>query len=109
LTDDNIRPWLQGFVQTHGTRRAQELLQDAGLPKNYRNSNDTKWTLLPDRLESIMSSSVTASSDNKLIAFEDWVREKYKSGTYGGVGVPGGVSAVTRTIWPQSNRKKEKD
>jgi hypothetical protein len=115
LADDNIRPWLQGFVQTHGTRRAQKLLQDAGLPKNYRNKNDTKWTLLPDRLESILRSNVTASSDNKQIQFEDWVREKYKNGnTYGGRragGVRGGVySAVARrTIRPQKNKHRKQE
>jgi hypothetical protein len=103
LTDDNIRPWLQGFVKKHGTRRAQELLKNAGLPKNYRNKNDTKWTLLPDRLEKIMSTNVTVGNDNKQIVFEDWVREKYKNGNNSVVT----VSAVARTLLPKQQQQQQ--
>jgi hypothetical protein len=49
LADDLIRPWIRGFVDRHGTDKAQELLAHAGLPKNYRNPNMEKWHLLPDK------------------------------------------------------------
>ena len=30
-TDDNIRPWLQGFVEEHGTAKASDMLRDTGV------------------------------------------------------------------------------
>jgi hypothetical protein len=30
-TDDNIRPWLQGFVKEHGVAKAKEMLSDVGV------------------------------------------------------------------------------
>ena len=30
-TDDNIRPWLQGFVEEHGTAKALEMLRETGV------------------------------------------------------------------------------
>lgn len=76
-TDDNIRPWLSGFVKQHGTTTAQELLEGVGLPKGYKNVNDTAWTLLPDKLEKILTTDVTVANDNKRVAFDAWVRQKY--------------------------------
>jgi hypothetical protein len=132
LTDDNIRPWVDGFVEKHGTYKAQELLKHAGLPKSYRNMNTKQWHLLPEkyvvvsrefavvvvaaaaaaaassrrrrrrlpcsplpnpvnsppdshtphpsiRLDKILSTNVTVANDNKMVAFDAWVREKYKN------------------------------
>ena len=77
LTDDNIRPWIGGFVATHGADQALEMLRDVGLPPNYRNPDDATWHLHPDKLRAILEVNETASTDNKLIEFENWVREKY--------------------------------
>jgi len=79
-TDDNIRPWLDGFVQTHGPAKSKELLGDAGLPASYHSntSADTRWSLLPEKLEKILSSDKTVANDNKMVAFDTWVRNKYK-------------------------------
>ena len=43
-TDDNIRPWLDGFVKTHGLDQAQHLLKSVGLPKQYNNEQNIKKT-----------------------------------------------------------------
>ena len=78
-TDDNIRPWLRGFVETEGQETAQSLLQGAGLPKNYRNRNGSAWTLLPDKLNAIIRKNESTTNDAKLLHFENWVRQKYKN------------------------------
>jgi hypothetical protein len=83
-TDDNIRPWLDGFVREHGPDKAKELLDGAGLPEGYRNvntnPNDTRgWGLLPDKLDKILSTDKTVTNDNKMVAFDAWVRDKYKN------------------------------
>jgi hypothetical protein len=76
--DDNIRPWLSGFVQTHGIVKAKEMLEAAGLPKGYRLRNPEEWQLLPDKLDKILSTDVTVANDGKMVAFDAFVREKYK-------------------------------
>jgi hypothetical protein len=81
-TDDNIRPWLDGFVQEHGPDKAKELLDGAGLPDGYQNANDNDgrgWGLSPDKLDKILSSDKTVANDNKMVAFDAWVRDKYKN------------------------------
>jgi hypothetical protein len=40
---------VDGFVQKHGTSKAQELLKHAGLPKSYHNPNTKQWHLLPEK------------------------------------------------------------
>jgi hypothetical protein len=79
LTDDNIRPWLDGFVKTHGTEEAQEWLEHVGLPATYHNPNDEKWRLNADRLIAILDTNETDVQDGKQVAFEDWVRVKYRN------------------------------
>jgi hypothetical protein len=80
-TDDNIRPWLDGFVQEHGPEKAKELLHNAGLPEGYRNANtnDTRWGLDKIKLDKILSTDKTKANDNKMVAFDAWVRDKYKN------------------------------
>jgi len=75
--DDVIRPWLEGFVRNVGNDKAKELLKDAGLPKGYRNVNESAWFLLPDKLHTILNNTSTLTNDNKRSAFDTWVREKY--------------------------------
>ena len=78
-TDDNIRPWLSGFVASHGTAEARELLEGAGLPEWYSHASDNidEWSLLPEKLNKILSTEKTVANDNKLVKFDAWVREKY--------------------------------
>jgi len=92
-TDDNIRPWLDGFVKSEErspSGAAAALLRHAGLPKGYRNANTTAWKLLPDKLAKILSTNSTKANDNKMVAFDAWVRAKY-----GGNGV-GKATATER-------------
>lgn len=76
-TDDIIRPWVSGFVETHGLAKAQQLLHGAGLPPNYR-PHGKGWELLPEKLDKILSTNETKANDNKMVAFDAWVREKYR-------------------------------
>lgn len=77
-TDDNIRPWLSGLIENEGEEVAAEMLQNVGLPANYKNGDDHKWHLVPDRLHEILSTDITIKQDNKAVAFEDWVRQTYR-------------------------------
>jgi hypothetical protein len=78
-TDDNIRPWLKGFVDTHGVEKAQTLLANVGLPPQYkpRNAGDAAWHLLPDKLAEILGVNETLVNDSKQVHFDAWVRGKY--------------------------------
>ncbi|KAL7575540.1 hypothetical protein ACA910_020117 [Epithemia clementina (nom. ined.)] len=85
-TDDNIRPWLSGFVHAHGSDEARKMLDGAGLPEsgsihggnNASNHSDTtEWSLLPEKLEKILSTDRTVTNDNKMVKFDEWVRQKY--------------------------------
>ena len=44
-TDDNIRPWIGGFVKAHGLEEAKELLKGAGLPPGYQLDSAKNWTI----------------------------------------------------------------
>jgi Glycosyl transferase family 2 len=76
-SDDVIRPWVSGLVDTHGANVALDMLEHVGLPPTYHNANDEAWHLLPEKLAAILKSPVSTSQDNKAVAFEDWVRQKY--------------------------------
>jgi hypothetical protein len=78
-TDDVIRPWIEGFVATHGRDTAHHLLQDAGVPSNYRPplAQDSSWQLAPDKLQVILATNETIANDNKRIAFDAWVRKRH--------------------------------
>lgn len=74
-TDDNIRPWIGGFVQQHGPDQAAQLLQGAGLPRGYQHPTDkaTKnWTIM--FLDEILSVNQTKGNDNR-VAFDNFVRD----------------------------------
>lgn len=77
-TDDNIRPWVSGLVKEEGEKTAADMLRDVGLPANYKNANNEKWGLLPEKLQAILSLNESATQDNKAVAFEEWVRVKYR-------------------------------
>lgn len=77
--DDNISPWLNGFVESQGLPKAANLLHNIGLPRYYRNEKDHKWDLLPDKLAKILETDVTIANDNKMVAFDAFVREKYRN------------------------------
>jgi Glycosyl transferase family 2 len=77
-SDDIIRPWVSGLVDTHGADAALDMLEHVGLPPSYHNANDEAWHLLPEKLAAILKSPVSTSQDNKAVAFEDWVRQKYQ-------------------------------
>jgi hypothetical protein len=77
-SDDTIRPWVQGLVDAHGADEARSMLQHVGLPPSYRNADSPSWHLLPEKLAAILSVPESTTQDNKAVAFEDWVREKYK-------------------------------
>ena len=76
-TDDNIRPWLSGFVETHGPDKAKSLLQGVGLPKNYRNKNETAWKSA--WVEDILKSNETEGTNPKNHVFDEFVRRKYQT------------------------------
>ena len=78
-TDDNVRPWLSGFVETHGVDKAQSLLKGVGLPKNYRNKNEAAWTSA--WLEDILKTNETEGTNPKNHEFDEFVRRKYQTAT----------------------------
>jgi len=73
-TDDNIRPWVSGFVETHGTDKAKELLQGSGLPRGYQASldNNKNWTIM--FLDEILGMNETKGNENR-VAFDSFVRD----------------------------------
>ena len=77
-TDDTIRPWLDGFVQTHGEDKAKQLLKDVGLPHSYRNENETAWRSM--WIEDILKSNETEGTNPKNHEFDAFIRAKYASG-----------------------------
>lgn len=74
-TDDNIRPWLDGFVKTHGEKTAKSLLQGVGLPESYQNRNETAWRSM--WIEGILKSNETEGTNPKNHEFDAFVRAKY--------------------------------
>jgi hypothetical protein len=73
-SDDNNRPWLDGFVQEHGPYKAKELHDGAGLPEGYRNNNanDGRGQVGQD-----LEHRQDGANDNKMVAFDAWVRDNY--------------------------------
>lgn len=74
-TDDNIRPWIKGFVEKHGTKTAQELLKGAGLPPGYKDAkveNGKNWTIM--FLDEILSANETKGNDSRR-SFDNFVRD----------------------------------
>ena len=65
-------------MSVHGSDEAQNLLAGAGIPDSGSLSNVREWSLLPERLEKILSTDNTIANDNKMVMFDAWVREKYK-------------------------------
>ena len=74
-SDDNIRPWFSGFVQEHGQEKAKALLEGAGLPKGYKNPNETAWTIM--FLDEILSVNKTYGNDVR-VEFDNFVRSMHK-------------------------------
>jgi len=79
-SDDIIRPWLTGFVKKHGPEQTKALLKDAGVPKHYvaPPADDPHWRLDGEKLAEILATNETVVNDNKKIAFDAWVRDRYK-------------------------------
>lgn len=73
-TDDNIRPWVDGFVQTHGHDKASNLLQGAGLPRGFQAAaaQGKNWTI--KFLGDILSANQTKGNDSR-VAFDNFVRD----------------------------------
>jgi hypothetical protein len=71
-TDDNIRPWMGGFVAQQGAARAHELLQGAGLPRGYHDPSGKNWTIL--FLDEILGVNETQGNENR-VAFDNFVRD----------------------------------
>jgi len=82
-TDDNIRPWIDGFVEQHGEENAKELLRGAGLPKGFHagslakngdngGGNEKNWTIM--FLDEILSVNQTTGNDAR-VAFDTFVRD----------------------------------
>lgn len=70
-TDDNIRPWIGGFIKAHGEEKAKNLLQGAGLPRGYAADNKN-WTIM--FLGEILAVNETHGNDNR-VAFDNFVRD----------------------------------
>jgi hypothetical protein len=71
-TDDNIRPWVSGFVESHGTEKANDLLRGAGLPRGYSHDNNNNWTII--FLDEILGMNETVGNDAR-VAFDTFVRD----------------------------------
>ena len=65
---------MDGFVQEHGTSQAKELLQGAGLPRSYKNVNESAWTIM--FLDEIMGVNHTQGNDIR-VALDNFVREMH--------------------------------
>ena len=76
-TDDNIRPWLGGFVKANGYNTAKDLLWGAGLPKSFRNGNETAWRSM--WINDILKSNRTEGTNPKNHEFDAFVRRKFNS------------------------------
>jgi hypothetical protein len=53
-----------------------------GLSEEYQNTyaNDGRgWELSPDKLDKVLITDNTVANDNKMVAFDAWVRDKYKN------------------------------
>jgi hypothetical protein len=74
-TDDNIRPWLGGFVEHHGKEKASSLLEGAGLPRDYKNKNETAWTIM--FLDEILTRNASIGNDIR-VEFDTFVQDMYK-------------------------------
>lgn len=70
-TDDNIQPWVGGFVESHGPEKATELLEGAGLARGMQ-GNDKNWTIM--FLDEILSVNETEGNPIR-IAFDNFVRD----------------------------------
>jgi hypothetical protein len=79
--DDNIRPWLSGFVDRHGHEEAAALLAHAGVPPDYEAPTAESWRLMPEKLHAILRTNVTESNDHRVVLFEAYIREKYRNYT----------------------------
>jgi hypothetical protein len=71
-TDDNIRPWISGFVMTHGTAKAKELLKGSGLPRGYKTDDSKNWTIM--FLDEILGMNETKGNDVRR-NFDSFVRD----------------------------------
>mmetsp|Transcript_618 Transcript_618/g.1591 ORF Transcript_618/g.1591 Transcript_618/m.1591 type:complete len:551 (-) Transcript_618:70-1722(-) len=71
-TDDNIRPWVEGFAEKHGPKEARELLKGAGLPPGYDTGNGKNWTIM--FLDEILSANETKGNDIRK-SFDSFVRD----------------------------------
>ena len=76
-TDDNIRPWLDGFVKAHGKEATKSLLQGVGLPKDYKNLNETKWKF--QWIDDILQRNETEGTNPKSQEFEEFIRRRYRN------------------------------
>eukprot|EP00934_Nitzschia_sp_Nitz4_P000737 Nitzschia sp. Nitz4//scaffold513_size4213//290//2075//NITZ4_009252-RA/size4213-augustus-gene-0.3-mRNA-1//1//CDS//3329553786//737//frame0 len=72
-TDDNIRPWVGGFVQEHGPTKAKQLLKGSGLPRGYLPISQKNWTF--SFVDKILSSNQTDGNNPSQIAFDNFVRD----------------------------------
>lgn len=74
-TDDNIRPWINGFFETHGKKKAKELLKGAGLPRGFQGTGKN-WTIM--FLDEILGMNETTGNDMR-IQFDNFVRDFHKN------------------------------
>jgi hypothetical protein len=68
--DDNVRPWIGGFVETHGAAKSKELLKGAGLPRGFVSSIGN-WTII--FLDEILGMNETKGNEMR-VAFDNFVR-----------------------------------
>ena len=67
----SIRPWIDGFVESHGPEKARDLLEGAGLSRGAH-GNNKNWTIMT--LDEILSVNETIGNDSAR-AFDNFVRE----------------------------------
>jgi hypothetical protein len=72
---------MDGFVREQGKEQAQGLLQGSGLPKGYKNRNESAWTIM--FLDEILGMNETKGNDIR-IAFDTFVRDFHNKKKDGG-------------------------
>jgi hypothetical protein len=81
-SDDNIRPWMDGFLETHGHDKARDLLRGAGLPRDFVNPIGHNFTYDYRHLHNIMNKTARNSDPAKKemqLAFDKFVLEMYNA------------------------------
>ena len=78
-TDDLIVPWMDGFIKKHGPQKTKELLQGAGLPRDFINPIGHNYTYDYRHLHQVLNSTTRQDSNKKemQLAFDKFVLQMH--------------------------------